>query len=84
MGVQVVPGRHERLLDGPGRGPAEQVEWRAGLVVGAGRPAATEGLLADDGARAGLAKAGRARADDFTWAASAAAHAAAYTAALDR
>ena len=42
------------------------------------------GLLADDGARAGLAKAGRARADDFTWAASAAAHAAAYTAALDR
>ena len=41
-----------------------------------------DGLLGDDGRRSRLAAAGRARAADLTWAASAAAHAHAYTAAL--
>ena len=49
VGVAVVGGRDERLLDGAGRRPAQQVERRAGLVVGAGRPGAAERLLPDDG-----------------------------------
>jgi len=44
--------------------------------------AALERILSDDGHRRRLAEAGRARAADFTWEASARAHADAYTAAL--
>src|SRR5690349_5053544 len=46
--VAVVGRRHEGLLDRPRRGPAQQVDRRAGLVVGAGGPTAAEGLLPDD------------------------------------
>src|SRR5687767_6780220 len=46
--VAVVGRRDECLLDRPGRGPAQQVDRGAGLVVGAGRTTATEGLLPDD------------------------------------
>src|SRR5579871_1917379 len=38
-------GRHEVLLDRPRRGPADQVQLRAGLVVGPRRPAPAERLL---------------------------------------
>ena len=48
--VAVVLRRHEGLLDRARRGPAQQVDRGAGLVVGAGRAAAAEGLLPDDGA----------------------------------
>ena len=41
--------RDERLLDRPGRGPAQQVQRRTGLVVGARCAGAAERLLADDG-----------------------------------
>src|ERR1035437_576281 len=40
----------ERLLDPPRRHPAQQVDRRPGLVVGATGAAAAEGLLADHGA----------------------------------
>ena len=40
---------HEGLLDGPRRGPAQQVDRGAGLVVGAGGAGAAERLLADHG-----------------------------------
>src|SRR4051794_35788778 len=46
--VRVADGRVEGLLDRPGAGPALDVEHRAGLVVGAGRPATAEGLARDD------------------------------------
>ena len=42
--------RHKRLPDAARADPAQQVEDRAGLVVGAGGAGAAEGLLADDGA----------------------------------
>ena len=48
VGVAVVRRRHERLLDRARRGPAQQVDRGAGLVVGAAGPAAAERLLADD------------------------------------
>src|SRR5450756_1571011 len=47
MRITVVGRRDERLLDRAGRDPADQVEDRAGLVVGAARPGAAERLLAD-------------------------------------
>src|ERR1700749_1374273 len=50
VGVAVVGGRGEELLEGAGAGPAGQVEERARLVVGAPGRGAAEGLLADDGA----------------------------------
>src|SRR5690606_3585003 len=50
VGVAVVGGRDEGLLDRPGGRPAEQVEFGAGLVVGAGGAGAAEGVLAGDGA----------------------------------
>src|SRR6202012_2427685 len=50
VGVAVVGGRGEQLLDGAGADPADQVEERARLVVGAAGPGAAERLLADDGA----------------------------------
>src|SRR5215471_15655317 len=46
--ITVVGRRHERLLDRTGGDPADEVEHRAGLVVGAARPGAAERLLADD------------------------------------
>ena len=46
--VAVVLRRDERLLDRARRGPAQQVDRGAGLVVGARGPAAAERLLADD------------------------------------
>ena len=46
--VGVADGRVEGLLDRPGARPALDVEHRAGLVVGARRPAAAEGLAGDD------------------------------------
>src|SRR3954452_10370590 len=46
--VGVAYWRVERLLDRPRAGPALDVEHRAGLVVGARRPAAPEGLPGDD------------------------------------
>src|SRR5689334_18184547 len=51
VGVGVVGGRNEGLLDGAGRGPAQQVQRRTRLVVGARGPGATERLLADHRAR---------------------------------
>src|SRR5580704_3111757 len=48
--VPVVGGGYEEFLDRAGGDPADQVEHRAGLVVGAAGPGAAEGLLADDGA----------------------------------
>src|SRR3954453_1989763 len=48
VGEMVVGRRVERLLDRPRRGPPQQVRGGAGLVVGAGRARAAEGLLADD------------------------------------
>src|ERR1700756_3300135 len=47
MWVTVVGGRDERLLDRPGGDPADQVEHRARLVVGAAGPRAAKRLLAD-------------------------------------
>jgi len=38
VGVAVVGRRHEEFLDCPGGYPADQVEYRARLVVGAARP----------------------------------------------
>src|SRR6201989_2183888 len=49
--VVVVGGRDERLLDGASRRPAQQVQRRAGLVVGARRPRPTERLLTHHRAR---------------------------------
>ena len=49
-GIPVVLRRGERLLDGPGRYPAQQVQHRAGLVVGAAGPGAPERLLPHHGA----------------------------------
>src|SRR5690606_31550964 len=49
--IPVVGRRDEVLLDRARRDPAQQVERRARLVVGAAGAAAAEGLLADDGAR---------------------------------
>src|SRR5260370_22866859 len=46
--VAVVRWRDEDLLDGPGVDPADQVEDRARLVIGAAGPGAPERLLADD------------------------------------
>src|SRR5580692_12898661 len=46
--VAVVGRGDEQLLDGPGVDPADQVEDRAGLVVGATGPGPAERLLADD------------------------------------
>ena len=46
--VGVVGGRDERLLDRPGRRPAQQVQRRTCLVVGARRARAAERLLSDD------------------------------------
>ena len=43
----VVGRGHEEFLDRAGAHPADQVEHRAGLVVGAAGPGATERLLAD-------------------------------------
>src|SRR4029079_5861862 len=48
VGVAVVLRRHERLLDGARRGPAQQVDRGPVLVVVAAGPAAAERLLADD------------------------------------
>src|SRR5450759_2568407 len=45
--IAVVGRRHERLLDGAGAHPAQQVELRARLVVRAAGPRAAERLLAD-------------------------------------
>src|SRR4029077_2299093 len=49
--IAIVARRDERLLDRPRRDPADQVPHRAGLVVRPGGACASEGLLADDGAR---------------------------------
>src|ERR1700679_3848414 len=46
--VPVVGRRDEQLLDVAGADPADQVEDRAGLVVGAAGPGTAEGLLPDD------------------------------------
>src|SRR5580698_5087791 len=46
--VAVVGRRDELFLDGPGVDPADQVEDRARLVVGAAGPGPAERLLADD------------------------------------
>src|ERR1700744_1459402 len=46
VGVAVVGGRGEQLLDGAGADPADQVEERARLVVGAAGPGAAQPLLA--------------------------------------
>src|SRR5215212_7030602 len=45
--VVVIGRRYERLLDGPGRRPPEQVERGASLVVSARSPRAAERLLPD-------------------------------------
>src|SRR4051812_43934530 len=47
MRITVVRWRDERLLDRPSGDPADQVEHRACLVVGAACPGAAERLLAD-------------------------------------
>lgn len=44
-----VPQRHKGLLDGLRRGPAQNIMWSSGLVIGAGHPAASEWLLAHHG-----------------------------------
>src|ERR1039457_7015032 len=46
VGVAPVGGGGEGLLEGAGRYPAQQVERRASLVVGAALPGPPEGLLA--------------------------------------
>src|SRR4051812_38566791 len=46
--IRVIGRRHEGLLDGPRRGPAQQVEDAAGLVVRARGARPAERLLADD------------------------------------
>ena len=46
--IAVVGRRHERLLDRARADPAQQVQLRAGLVVGARPAGAAERLLADD------------------------------------
>src|ERR1039457_115354 len=46
VGVAPVGGGNEGLLEGAGRYPAQQVERRASLVVGAALPGPPEGLLA--------------------------------------
>src|SRR5262249_36283769 len=48
--VAPVARRHERLLDRARADPAQQIEDRARLVVGARRARAAKRLLADDGA----------------------------------
>src|SRR5215217_8622976 len=48
--VVVIGRRYERLLDGPGRRPPQQVERGARLIVGARSARAAERLLPDDGA----------------------------------
>src|SRR5665811_1534442 len=48
--IPIIRRWHERLLDAARADPAEQVEDRASLVVGAGCAGAAEGLLADHGA----------------------------------
>jgi len=48
--VVIAPRWHERLLDAARADPAQQVEDRAGLVVGAGGAGTAKRLLADDGA----------------------------------
>ena len=48
--IPVVARRRERFLDRSGADPADQVELRAGLVVGAGPARAAERLLPDHGA----------------------------------
>ena len=46
--IPVVPRRAEVLLDRPRADPADQIQLRPGLVVGARRAGAAERLLADD------------------------------------
>src|SRR5450755_3425293 len=48
MWISVIDRRYEQLLDSPGINPADEIEDRARLVVGAAGPRAAEGLLADD------------------------------------
>src|SRR6266496_2068060 len=48
--VGVVARRMLSPLDRAWAGEADEVPYRAGLVVGAGRAGSAEGLLADDGA----------------------------------
>ena len=50
VGVAPIGWRIEGLLDHPRGDPAQQVEHRTGLVVGAGGAGPPEGLLADHSA----------------------------------